>query len=372
MLQQRRDRHRDSAVGEELLLQQALDAKAATLIDMDGGGIVLVHHQVDLVQVQHAKGIAHRDARGRLGVAAPLVAGCDDDLEFRAAVDIVDLDQLDQPGRLAGVALDDEAPFVQVANVIARPVRRKPRRASNQYRMMTSLLLILCTKCRSPRSSGRILISDMTDMMSTPGVPGSYPKRAISARNGLIPPFPHQHQPWVALSSALFPECRVIGRSLPCLPALAEGRQPQLDAAHQLACRRRQRPAQPQQRLAFRRAQDRMRDGQGHQLAAGHFVMHAQVGHQRHAGAAHRVLLEHAQRIGGQAGRQVDALGELQQIHRLPQLVGRGHQREGIRQDVGDGQRRAVARQRMVRTGQQADRVLAAGAAAQARSTGGL
>ena len=29
------------AVGEELLLQQALDAKAATLIDMDGGGIVL-------------------------------------------------------------------------------------------------------------------------------------------------------------------------------------------------------------------------------------------------------------------------------------------------------------------------------------------
>ena len=43
------------AVGEELLLQQALDAKAATLIDMDGGGIVLVHHQVDLVQVQHAK-----------------------------------------------------------------------------------------------------------------------------------------------------------------------------------------------------------------------------------------------------------------------------------------------------------------------------
>ena len=44
-------------------------------------------------------------------------------------------------------------------------------------------------------------------------------------------------------------------------PALAEGRQPQFDAAHQLACRRRQRPAQPQQRLAFRRAQDRMRDG---------------------------------------------------------------------------------------------------------------
>ena len=43
------------AVGEELLLQQALDAKAAALIDMDGGGIVLVHHQVDLVQVQHAK-----------------------------------------------------------------------------------------------------------------------------------------------------------------------------------------------------------------------------------------------------------------------------------------------------------------------------
>ncbi|MNL08019.1 hypothetical protein D3C87_1287220 [compost metagenome] len=61
----------------------------------------------------------------------------------------------------------------------------------------------------------------------------------------------------------------------------------------------------------------------------------------------------------------MDAFGELQQVNRLAQSVGRGHQRERIRQDVRDGQRRAPLCQLMIGRRQQTDRVLAADATAQ-------
>ncbi|GAB1847244.1 hypothetical protein MyNCGM683_20910 [Achromobacter xylosoxidans] len=48
---------------------------------------------------------------------AALVAGRDDDLEFGAAVDVVDFHQFHQAGRLAGVVLDDETPLVLVVQV---------------------------------------------------------------------------------------------------------------------------------------------------------------------------------------------------------------------------------------------------------------
>ncbi|KAG0924195.1 hypothetical protein G6F32_014008 [Rhizopus arrhizus] len=101
-----------SAVGETLFLQQAFDLEAAAFVHVHGRDVVLVHYQVDLVQVQHAERVAHRDAGRRFGVAPALIAGRDDDLEFSAAVDVVDFYQLHQAGRLAGVVLDDETPLV--------------------------------------------------------------------------------------------------------------------------------------------------------------------------------------------------------------------------------------------------------------------
>ncbi len=106
-------------VGEELLDQHALAPEARVVVDADGARVVDVDQQVQLVEVEHAEGVVDRQPRRGARVAVPLLFRRDHDQELGAPMQVVDLDQFDQPHALVRGILDDETPFGLVVDVLA-------------------------------------------------------------------------------------------------------------------------------------------------------------------------------------------------------------------------------------------------------------
>ena len=105
------------AVGEELVDEHALGLEAQLGIDVDGAHVLVVHHEVELVEVERVEGVGHGQLGRRRGKAVVLPGRVDDDLELGPAVDVVDLHQLHQAHILA-LMVHDEAALALVMDVL--------------------------------------------------------------------------------------------------------------------------------------------------------------------------------------------------------------------------------------------------------------
>ncbi|KGX96349.1 hypothetical protein Y023_5116 [Burkholderia pseudomallei A79D] len=117
--------------------------ETAFLVNPDRGDIRFVDDQIQLAQVQHLERIFDGEPRRARRKTAPLPVRRDDDLELAAAVDVVELDQLDETDELAVGIERDEAALALVVHVLVVQLRQLGERFVRLFEPVTHDLRVI-------------------------------------------------------------------------------------------------------------------------------------------------------------------------------------------------------------------------------------